>query len=55
MKFGKYEIYQPDEIVKLKPNKIIMTIIHKYDLRKKQIKKYLKDKKLQDVEFIGLM
>ena len=46
----KYKCYAPEDINKLKPKQIIISIIHYVDKREKEVKKFVKENCSQKIE-----
>lgn len=46
---GKYQIFSPEVLKELKPNKIIVTIVNSAEERIKEIKSYLKDNHYENI------
>jgi len=51
---GKYKVYSPDAIKNLNPVKIIVTIKNNNKLRVEEIKKYLKEQSLENIDVISM-
>ena len=53
-KIGSYKCYVPKDINKLKPEQIIITILHYADKREKEIRKYVKENCSNNIEIIRI-
>ncbi len=53
-KYGKYEIFAPEDLNKLKPSVIIISIVHFSAERKKEIREYIRKNYKEKVRIIGI-
>lgn len=53
-KLGKYAIYAPNDITNLDFQEIVITIVNNADKREAEIREFLNEKNLKDIEITGL-